>query len=263
MGISAGIDLGSTMVKLAIIENGHIVKREAADAASRPLDAAKNLLKLVPEGCAVMATGYGRDLLEIEYGFPAITEIKAHAVGARFLDNSCSAVIDIGGQDVKAMMIDTAGKVGKFEMNDRCSAGTGRFLEIMAQRLGFTLEEFQRTSARGAAAVTINSMCTVFAESEVIGLLARGFKREDIGHALHLSIARRIAAMFSRIGQSGSSVLATGGGSLNTLLVSMVGTLTCCALNNCELSQYAGAIGCALYANNANLTKEKYGRNNC
>lgn len=262
MSISAGIDIGSTAIKLAVIENGHIVKREAADAASRPLDAAKDLLSHLPESCPVVATGYGRDLVDVAYGFPTITEIKAHAVGARFLDPDCSAVIDIGGQDVKAMVLDTAGKVSKFEMNDRCSAGTGRFLEIMANRLGFTLEEFQRTSARSAAAVTVNSMCTVFAESEVIGLLARGFKREDIGHALHLSIARRIAAMFSRIGQSGCHVLATGGGSLNTLLISMVGTLTGCAINNGELSQYAGAIGCALHANNANLTKEKYVRNN-
>jgi (R)-2-hydroxyacyl-CoA dehydratese activating ATPase len=257
MGICAGIDLGSAMVKLAVIENGNIVKREAADAASRPLDAAVELLRLVPEGCPVSATGYGRELLEIEHGFPTVTEIKAHAVGARFLEHGCSAVIDIGGQDVKALMLDPAGKVSKFEMNDRCSAGTGRFLEIMAQRLDFTLEEFQRTSARGvAAAVTINSMCTVFAESEIIGLLARGFKREDIGHALHLSIARRIAAMYSRIGRSGCHVLATGGGSLNTLLITMVGTLTGCALNNCELSQYAGAIGCALCANTVNPNKE-------
>jgi predicted CoA-substrate-specific enzyme activase len=256
MGMYAGIDLGSTAIKLAVIENGSVVRHEAADAASRPLDVARELLAPLPEACPVVATGYGRDLIDVAYGFPTITEIKAHAVGARFLDPDCPAVIDIGGQDVKAMMLDAAGKVSKFEMNDRCSAGTGRFLEIMANRLGYSMDQFAAASASCADTATINSMCTVFAESEVVGLLSRGKRPEDIGHALHLGIARRIAAMFSRIAQPGFRVLATGGGSRNILLTAMVGSLTGCAVTTHEYSLFAGAIGCALCANTANPIKE-------
>ena len=248
MSMYAGIDLGSTVIKLAVMENGIVVKHEAADTASHALDVARELLAPLPESCPITATGYGRDLVDVAYGFPTITEIKAHAAGARFLDPGCSTVIDIGGQDVKVISIDTNSRVTKFEMNDRCSAGTGRFLEIMAARLGYSITQFATASANGKSTVSINSMCTVFAESEVVGLLSKGNRSEDIGHALHQSIARRIAAMFSRIARPGCRVLATGGGSQNVLLVSMIGDLIGCSITAHEHSPFAGAIGCALHA---------------
>jgi predicted CoA-substrate-specific enzyme activase len=259
MALFAGIDLGSTTVKLAIVENSVVVKSEISGDVARPLDAAAALLRFVPEGCPVMATGYGRDLLEIEYGLPTITEIKAHGAGARLLDPGCDTVIDIGGQDVKIISLDPRGRVVKFEMNDRCAAGTGRFLEVMAGRLGYSVDRFAASSARGFDSITVNSMCTVFAESEVVGLLGRGNRPEDIGRALHLSIARRIAAMFSRIAQPGCRVLATGGGSQNALLVTMIGGLTGCAITTHDNSPFAGAIGCAFHAGNLNPFKEAYG----
>lgn len=245
MTLSAGIDLGSTTIKLVIMENGVVVNKELVGTAPHPLDTARALLRRVPAGCPLLATGYGRDLLEVELDVPTITEIKAHAAGARFLFPECAAVIDIGGQDVKAIALDNRGKVAKFEMNDRCAAGTGKFLEVMAHRLGYTLDEFADVTTTGSDTVTINSMCTVFAESEVIGLLNRGINREAIAHALHQCIAKRIAGMFSRISTVQGPVLVTGGGSLNKLLVAFLGNLLCRTVATHELAQYAGAIGCA------------------
>lgn len=247
MTLSAGIDLGSTTIKLALMQDGQIIRRELESSSANPQRAAISLLKAVPKECPVLATGYGRDLLELEHNIPTITEIKAHAAGARFLFPECAAVVDIGGQDVKVIKLDTNGRVNKFEMNDRCAAGTGKFLEVMAQRLGYTLDEFQRASGHGKENVTINSMCTVFAESEVVGLLNRGFSREDIGRALHRSIARRIAAMFGRACNGDEShILATGGGSLNHCLVAMLGEHIKLPIQTSEQAQFAGAIGCAI-----------------
>ena len=247
MTLSAGIDLGSTTIKLVLMEDGQIIRRELENSSSNPQQAAFSLLKAVPKECPILATGYGRDLLEVEHNIPTITEIKAHAAGARFLFPDCAAVVDIGGQDVKVIKLDSNGRVNKFEMNDRCAAGTGKFLEVMAQRLGYTLDEFQRASGSGTESVSINSMCTVFAESEVVGLLNRGFAREDIGRALHKSIARRIASMFGRACCGDEvNILATGGGSLNDCLVSMLSEHVKFQIQTREFAQFAGAIGCAI-----------------
>lgn len=246
MTLTAGIDLGSTTIKLVILEDGILVEKKIADAASHPLETARALLRQVPEGCPLLATGYGRDLLEVDRDIPTITEIKAHGAGARFLLPSCAAVIDIGGQDVKTIALDNSGRVSKFEMNDRCAAGTGRFLEVMALRLGYTLDEFAQVAPDGPGTVTINSMCTVFAESDVVGLLNRGMDREAIARALHQSTAKRIFAMFNRNATQPGPVLVTGGGSRNRLLVALLGELTDRPVETHDLSQYAGAIGCAV-----------------
>ncbi len=247
MAIRAGIDLGSTTIKLVLMEEGRILGHEWADATAQPGAAARKLLQGVPAGVPVLATGYGRDLLEVEHGLPTITEIKAHAAGARFLDPRCTAVIDVGGQDVKVIKLDQAGRVDKFEMNDRCAAGTGKFLEVMAHRLGYSLDQFQAAAAAGAPGLAINAMCTVFAESEVVGLLNRGQAREDVARALHASVARRIAGMFSRAGCGPEDqVLFTGGGARNGCLAAILGERLHCRLESSPMSQFAGAIGCAL-----------------
>jgi (R)-2-hydroxyacyl-CoA dehydratese activating ATPase len=245
MTLSAGIDLGSTTIKFVIMENGVVVNKELVGTAAHPLETALTLLRRIPAGCPLLATGYGRDLLEVELDTPTITEIKAHATGARFLFPECAAVIDIGGQDVKAIALDNRGSVAKFEMNDRCAAGTGKFLEVMAHRLSYPLDEFADVAAAGPETVTINSMCTVFAESELVGLLNRGIKRESIAHALHQCIAKRISGMFGRISTVQGPVLVTGGGSRNRLLVSLLGELLDRVVATHEFAQYAGAIGCA------------------
>ncbi len=245
--IAAGIDIGSRTVKTAVIEGRAIVRLDIADASSSPLDAARSLLRSLPS-CPLVATGYGRDLLDIADGVPTITEIKAHGLGARFLFDAVSAVIDIGGQDIKVISLDEAGRVRRFEMNDRCAAGSGRFLEIMAGRLGYSLDEFGRAAMAGQAEVVISSMCTVFAESEVVGLLNKNIDRRHIAGALHRSIAKRILAMYRRADPLSSCIVATGGGAKNPALISFLAHALGAEVKSSPECQAAGAIGCAMYA---------------
>ena len=249
MALSAGIDSGSTTLKLVLMDGDRVLQTRLESAAPDPRRSALALLEEVPRGCPVVATGYGRDWLDIEHGLPTITEIKAHAAGAGHLLPGCRAVIDIGGQDVKAIQLDPSGKVRKFHMNDRCAAGTGRFLEIMAERLGYSLQAFANAAGRGADTVAISAMCTVFAESEVVGLLNRGCAREDIGRALHRGIALRVTAMLGQLGSPVEGpVLATGGGSRNPCLLAMISGQARTQVQCSPLGQFAGAIGCALHA---------------
>jgi (R)-2-hydroxyacyl-CoA dehydratese activating ATPase len=194
-----------------------------------------------------VATGYGRDLIEAIRPAKTISEIKAHALGARFLCPSCRSVIDIGGQDVKVISLDASGKIAKFELNDRCSAGTGKFFEIMAEKLGYTLIEFGHDALTGKPGVTLNSQCTVFAESEIIGLLNRGCSRNDISRAIHISATNRITTMFNRIEAIGPTVI-TGGCSKNLALVRFIEENLDTEISNSSNSQFAGSIGCALSA---------------
>lgn len=254
MTITAGIDIGSSSIKLVVLENLSIVKREVVPATFRPLDTARNLIALVPEGSPVFATGFGRDLLNTGFGMPTITEIKAHAFGARFLFPDCKTIIDIGGQDLKIINLDTKGKLARFEMNDRCAAGTGKFLEVMAQRLGYTLSDFGKAAEVGKDSVTISAMCTVFAESEVVGLINRGFRREDISRALHRSVVKRITAMYKRLDSENSFTVVTGGGARNSGLVALLGETLCTIIHSSDDSQLAGALGCALSAIPSGIT---------
>ncbi|HUJ68630.1 MAG TPA: acyl-CoA dehydratase activase [Syntrophorhabdales bacterium] len=157
----------------------------------------------------VIATGYGRHLLEADRGTETITEIKAVARGARELFPSCRTVIDIGGQDTKAVLLRGDGTVENFEMNDRCAAGTGKFMEIMAHALGYSMDEFG-LSCEGREPVTISSLCTVFAESEVISLIGKGVKREAIARALHSSVVSRTLSLVKRVGLVDDVVFAGG-----------------------------------------------------
>lgn len=210
---SAGIDIGSRTIKTVILENGTVIHREVADATSRPAEAAKRRLRKLGD-IPVVATGYGRSLLELE-GIPSVTEIKACAYGTRFRDPEAQMLVDIGGQDLKTVQLDSKGRVVKFEMNDRCAAGTGKFLEIMAEKLEYDISGFGTAALEGSEGLTISSLCTVFAESEVIGLLNRGALRTDIARAVHRSVVRKITGMCKRLDTSHSMVHLTGGGALN------------------------------------------------
>jgi (R)-2-hydroxyacyl-CoA dehydratese activating ATPase len=248
MTITGGIDIGASSIKLVVLENLSIVKWEVVPATFRPLDTARDLLALVPKGSRIFATGFGRDLLDLEFSMPTITEIKAHALGARFMFPDCKTIIDIGGQDLKIIHLDTKGKVARFEMNDRCAAGTGKFLEVMAQRLGYTLSDFGKAAEAGKDSVTISAMCTVFAESEVVGLINRGFSREDISRALHRSVVKRITAMYKRLDSENSFAVVTGGGARNRGLLALLEETLCTVIHSSDDSQLAGALGCALSA---------------
>jgi predicted CoA-substrate-specific enzyme activase len=247
MTVSAGIDIGSSTIKLAVLENGHIRNWEVVPSASQPLMAVASLLKSVEPETPLWATGYGRDLLELKHAVPTISEIKAHAIGARFLFPSCRSIVDIGGQDVKVITLDASGKISRFEMNDRCAAGTGKFLEVMAHRLNYSLEMFSGSALKGKDGVKISSLCTVFAESEIIGLLNRGCSTEDISRALHRSVVNRIQTMFSRLEAIGPTAI-TGGGSRNTALLELFRESLQSKILNSEYSQIAGALGCAISA---------------
>jgi len=157
----------------------------------------------------IVATGYGRHLLEADRGIGTITEIRAVGRGAREVFPSCRTIIDIGGQDTKAVLLKTDGAVENFEMNDRCAAGTGRFIEIMAHALGYSIDEFGLHCATDQQ-VTITSQCTVFAESEVITLIGRGVGREKIAAALHNSIVTRTLSLVKRVGLVEDIVFAGG-----------------------------------------------------
>ena len=199
----AGIDIGSRSIELVVVdENGGPLLERCADTGYDPLAEAKKLMQDTAYD-RIMATGYGRNLFELAFDSPTVTEIKAHALGVRALFPKARTILDIGGQDSKAIALLENGKVKKFEMNDRCAAGTGKFLEIMAKALGFDIAEFGQMALESKAEMNISSMCTVFAESEVTSLIAKGEDRQAIARGLHASIIRRSAAMLNRLPPQG------------------------------------------------------------
>ena len=246
----AGIDIGSRTIQFVVVdENGKIVFGREADTGVNPMAEAE---KMINEAAfdRIMATGYGRNLFELAFEAPTVTEIKAHAVGARACFPIATAVLDIGGQDSKAISLFENGKVKKFEMNDRCAAGTGKFLEIMARALGFGLAEFGEKALSANGGLTISSMCTVFAESEVTGLIARGEKPEEIARGLHNSVIRRAAGMINRVSSDGDIVF-TGGVANNRCMTALLEKKLGRKVLVPGLPQQAGALGAALLAKKA------------
>ncbi len=250
MPITAGLDIGSRTTKIAVVESGQLVHSRVVDTGTDPLARARELLADLPglgHGPApVVATGYGRHLARERLGFPVITEIKAHALGASHLFPACRTVIDIGGQDSKVIRVE-AGRQVNFEMNDRCAAGTGRFLEVMAVTLGYTVAEFGPAALAGSEPVSISSMCTVFAESEVISLIARGVDKHSIALGLHDSIVQRLVAMVGRVGVEPEAVL-TGGVAQNECVRVLLERRLGLRLLVPEHPQLTGALGAALCA---------------
>jgi predicted CoA-substrate-specific enzyme activase len=189
-------------------------------------------------------------------GGEIVSEIRAFAVGARYLYPECRSIIDIGGQDCKVILLTDAGQVQKFEMNDRCAAGTGKFLEIMANTLEVKISELGNLALSAIRAVQINSLCTVFAESEVVSLIARGEEPGAIALGLHHAIAIRIATMARRVGIKEKAVFA-GGAALNQCLCRLVGDKLGIELAVPPEPQTVGAIGAAMLAHNFSSTISK------
>jgi predicted CoA-substrate-specific enzyme activase len=209
----AGIDIGSRTIKFAVLENGKLVLSRKSGTSHNPLKTVQDLM----DGAvfdAITATGYGRHLIKGNFSCPVISEITAFALGARFFRTNCGSILDIGGQDTKAISLDNEGNLCKFEMNDRCAAGTGRFLEVMATVLGFTLEEFSAAALSAKREEKINSMCTVFAESEVVSLTSRGANRNEVALGIHKAIVNRSAGLLKRVASPGGIFFA-GGVALN------------------------------------------------
>ena len=251
--ITVGIDIGSITAKAAILDErqlkGTSLQRTGYDAKTAAAAAFQTVLDIAgyekEQVGFIIATGYGRK--SVSFADRAVTEISCHAAGANFINPDVRSVIDIGGQDSKAMVISPEGKVLDFAMNDKCAAGTGRFLEVMARALEVDLEMLGEISLTSNSPATISSLCTVFAESEVISLIAKGAKRENIVAGIHASIGARVVAMAGRLGLK-SPLMMTGGVAKNTGLVKMLEKKIGMPVEISEHAQVLGAIGAALIA---------------
>jgi (R)-2-hydroxyacyl-CoA dehydratese activating ATPase len=253
----AGIDIGSRAIKLVVVENGTIVEHRQTDTSYDPMAEARKLIAGLSYDC-ILATGYGRGQFEVDFDAPTVTEIKAHAYGARYFFPDAVTVLDIGGQDSKAIALNAAGKVVKFEMNDRCAAGTGKFLEIMARSLGFDLEQFASEALKAEKGLQINSMCTVFAESEVTSLVARGENRRNIALGLHKSVVRRAIGMLKRV-SSASPVIFTGGVARNNCIRHLMEELLQQPVKVANDPQLVGAVGAALLSSAQENSRDQAG----
>jgi predicted CoA-substrate-specific enzyme activase len=243
----AGIDIGSRTIELVVVnEAGKICQSLQADTGFDPMQEAQQLLSAVSYD-SIMATGYGRNLFEISFDATTVTEIKAHARGARESFPNVRTILDIGGQDSKVIALSDTGRVQKFEMNDRCAAGTGKFMEIMAKTLGYTIEEFGPEALRAEKDITISSMCTVFAESEVTTLIAKGQNCREIALGLHSSVTRRVSGMLNRVSPTGDIVF-TGGVANNPCMTSLLTQHLGRKVHIPDTPQRIGAFGAALLA---------------
>lgn len=242
----AGIDIGSRTIELVVIEADKITYSLKTDTSYDPVSQARGLLKTISYD-RILATGYGRALIGSCFDMPTITEIKAHARGAIAVFPDARTVLDIGGQDSKAISLHDTGKVKKFEMNDKCAAGTGKFLEIMAKTLGFDIDDFGKEALLAKNDVNISSMCTVFAESEVVSLIAKGCNRCEIAKGLHNSVIRRATGMINRVSLEGEIVF-TGGVAKNSCMSSMLAEKLGRRILVPDDPEMVGAFGAALLA---------------
>lgn len=204
-----GIDIGSRQSKAVMVSGDYVHTAITASGVHPHETAARLVEKLLKasklarqEVAQICGTGYGRIALKFD-DIPAevVTEITCHAMGAHYLHAATRTIIDIGGQDCKAIKIDTSnGRVAEFAMNDKCAAGTGRFLEKTAEMLGYRLDELGARSLESTKSIEMSSQCVVFAESEIVSLKAKGEKPQDIAAGVHFAIARRVRNLLNRIG---------------------------------------------------------------
>ncbi len=250
----AGIDSGSASTDVVIMDaKERIVSTVIAPTGGGANNSAEQAMSdaLKKAGLSrsdisvIVKTGYGRDY--IADGDESVTEITCHARGAHFLSSDARTVIDIGGQDSKVIRIDETGAVQNFVMNDKCAAGTGRFLEMMARALGLTLEEISEIGLDWEEDITISSMCTVFAESEVVSLVAQNKALEDIVHGLNSSVASKVGGLVKRVSPQEGYIM-TGGVAKNRGVVKALEDKLETKLYICEQAQLCGAIGAALFA---------------
>ena len=247
--IGIGIDIGSTATKAVVAnDTGDIAEKVVMPTGFSSVEAADEVAKRLQQAgydaneLPVVATGYGR--IAVPYANKVVTEITCHARGAWALFAEDGTVVDVGGQDTKAIGL-AAGKVRKFVMNDKCSAGTGRFLEIMADRLGVSQQELACLATAGQPTV-ISNMCTVFAESEVISLVGKGEPRENIARGVIDSVVSRVATLVGQV--PASRYFLTGGLCENDYVRMRLSEELSAPVDSCESGRFAGALGAALLA---------------
>ena len=247
----AGVDSGSTTTNVAVLDlEGNLAASAIVRTGPRARDGAEKAFAalggLSPEDmAAIVATGYGRSSLTFATG--AVTEITCHARGAHRLNPTARTIVDIGGQDSKVICLDQGGAVSNFVMNDKCAAGTGRFLELMARTLEVDLDDLGELGLRWKNDLTISSICTVFAESEVVSLIADNHAAADIVHGLHKSVAVKTAALAKRAGGTAPYMM-TGGVARNRGVVKALEERLEAPLWIPETPDLCGALGAALFA---------------
>ena len=257
-----GIDVGSTASKCVILKDGKDIVAKSlvpvGTGTSGPARAIAEVLESAgmtrEEMDFVLATGYGRNSLD-GLADLQMSELSCHARGATFLFPEVHTVIDIGGQDVKVIEIEN-GMMRNFVMNDKCAAGTGRFLDVMARVLEVKVEELGKLGDQSTKEVGISSTCTVFAESEVISQLAAGTDKCDIINGIHKSVAGRVGGLCNRVGVR-DMVVMTGGVAQNHGIVKALQSQLQHEIHTSPLTQYNGALGAALFAYNKALKKQQ------
>ena len=248
-----GIDVGSTASKCIIMKNGEEIVAKSLIDVGAGTSGPKRAIEIVLEKAGMteqdldytLATGYGRNSL-MGLADKQMSELSCHARGAYYLFPKVHTVIDIGGQDVKVMHIDN-GAMTNFQMNDKCAAGTGRFLDVMARVLEVKVAQLGELGAQSTKRVEISSTCTVFAESEVISQLSMGTDKKDIINGIHHSVANRVVGLVNRIGVQ-DRVVMTGGVAQNKGIVSALEEGLGHTVYTSPLTQYNGALGAALFA---------------
>ncbi len=261
-----GCDSGSTYTKCVIIdENGkmaaNVTLRSRINSVLSAEDALNKAIAQVPELDSakdlayLVGTGYGRN--KVPFADENISEISCHAMGVHAADPSVKAIIDIGGQDVKGISVDTDGTVRNFAMNDKCAAGTGRFFEAMARAFEMDLDEFSRLSLKAKNVIPITSQCTVFAESEVISLVGEGKPMDEIAAGIELSVAKRCFVMSKKAGAV-SSIALTGGCAKNEGLKAAIEKVLNLKVIELPMDpQLMGALGAAEFARQKGMAGEK------
>lgn len=258
-----GCDVGSTYTKCVILdENGKIVADVTNRSKINPVQSAEIALKdacdqvegLTPEKLTyLIGTGYGRN--KVPFADENISEISCHAMGVHVTNPSVKAIIDIGGQDLKGIAIDTDGTVKNFAMNDKCAAGTGRFFEAMAHAFEMSLPEFSKLSLKAKNTIPITAQCTVFAESEVISLVGEGKPMDEIAAGIELAVAKRCFVMAKKAGATDSITL-TGGCAKNDGLKQAIEKVLKIKVVDLAIDpQLMGALGAAEYARQKGLAK--------
>jgi len=246
--LTAGLDIGSRTIALVEWDGERVMRAEVVDTGADPLTRSRQLIagRVYDR---MVATGYGRHLAtERALANEVITEIKAYAIGTHHLYPDVQTVLDIGGQDSKVILVRPDGGAARFEMNDRCAAGTGRFLENMARALGLSLDQFsQHALAAEGQAVRLSSTCTVFAESEVVSLIGRGGDSRRVALGIHRAIASRVSAMARRVGIHERFVFA-GGVANNPCMRQLLAEELGVPLTVPDSPQTVGALGAALHA---------------
>ncbi len=251
--LGIGVDIGSTTTKAVLIDHSgnilatHLIYTGAtAEAAgTKCVEEVCNTARITPDDATIIGTGYGRAL--VGSAFKKITEITCHSVGVNHLNPDIRLLIDVGGQDSKVIKIGSNGRPEDFEINDKCSAGTGRFLEVMARVLNVTLDELGPLALKSDSPCDISSTCTVFAESEVIGRIGAGESPQDIAAGIHRSMASKIATLSKRVGVV-KPIGVTGGVAQNPAFRHYISKQLESELWVPDIPQLTGALGAAVLA---------------